>query len=361
LITLKTKRTKKYYITISNDLRKKLIPFLEENYSQSRAMLLIDENVKLYHGQRIAGILGEYFKLVKEYVIPSGESSKSYEEWQKITEFALQNNVRRSTPLFAVGGGVTGDLSGFAAASIMRGIPLVHIPTTLLSMVDSSIGGKTGINSRTGKNLIGAFYQPDAVFADVTMLQTLPREEWLCGLGEVIKYGAISDRKIIDEVKDRLKSGSMTEYPDLWVPLINKCASIKADIVEKDEKEAGIRAYLNFGHTFAHAIEAYLNYDEISHGAAVYAGMIAAAFASNYFGAELELEELLQFKSYYNLNLSRLEKHIGQLIEIMYHDKKVKSDKLRLILLSDWEQPYITDIDDMRVVRDSWKYMFRQL
>lgn len=360
MITLKTNRQDSYIISVDADIWESLLSFLSKNYSKSKCLLVIDENVNTLHGSMIEQNLHSYFLNVEKFVVPEGETSKSYEQWKNIVDFALNNGVHRTTPLFAVGGGVTGDLAGFASSSIMRGIPLVHIPTTLLAMVDSSVGGKTGINHSTGKNLIGSFYQPDAVFADVNLLKTLPQDEWYCGLGEVIKYGAISNKNIIRDVMDKLTNSSFDDV-EAWIPLITECASIKTDIVQKDEREGGIRAYLNFGHTFAHAIEAFLNYKNISHGAAVYAGMIAALKASNLMGADLDSNELLQFKNFYKLDLAPLKDHIEELITLMYRDKKLKTDLLRLILLADWERPYVKEINDNRIVTEAWSYLFGQI
>ena len=360
MITLKTTRQESYDITVDADIWESIQTFLLEHYSNRKCILIIDENVKNYHGIQVRKHLNAVFSKVHEYVVPAGETSKNAVEWQNIVDFALRNGAYRNTPLIAVGGGVTGDLAGFAAASVMRGIPLIHVPTTLLAMVDSSIGGKTGINHGTGKNLIGAFYQPDAVWADVKMMKTLPEEEWLCGLGEVIKYGAISNKDIIPKAFERMQDKAFDEV-ESWIELIRECASIKADIVQKDERESGVRAYLNFGHTFAHAIEAFMNYKGISHGAAVYAGMIAALKTSNMMGADLSYDELLQFKDFYQLDLSKLKNHIDELTQLMYHDKKMKSDLLRVVLLSDWERPYVTEVDNNDVVKEGWAYLFSQI
>lgn len=357
MISIQTIREQKYNVQVGINLWDEVNEFLGINYSADKVILVIDENVKKLYGLDITQKLEKKFDIVCEFVVPTGESSKSIQEWTNIMNFALENGARRNTPLLAFGGGVTGDLSGFAAASIMRGIPFIQFPTTLLAMVDSSIGGKTGINHYTGKNLIGAFYQPDAVFSQVDFLSTLPEKEWMCGLGEVLKYGAISDVSIFDKALFHLKNGHI-EIVEQWVPLIEQCASIKADLVQKDEQEAGIRAYLNFGHTFAHAIEAFMNYEGMSHGEAVYAGMIAAAFSSNLLGAQLDSDKLLQFKPYYKLDLSTLKGQNDELINLMFRDKKMRSNKLRLVLLKDWEKPYTIELDDTSIVDQAWNYLF---
>ncbi|MDZ7692897.1 MAG: hypothetical protein U5K69_17530 [Balneolaceae bacterium] len=181
-----------YTINIgSNTIWNKLAEFIESNYSSQRAFFVIDENVHRLHQDRIFEKFSQYFEHLETFVVPAGEKSKSTEQWQEVIDFILRHQVERSSPLFAIGGGVTGDLGGFAASTALRGLPLIHLPTSLLAVVDSSIGGKTGVNHKTGKNLVGAFYQPDAVFADLQFLETLDISEWINGLSEILKYGAI--------------------------------------------------------------------------------------------------------------------------------------------------------------------------
>lgn len=357
MITIDTIRKENYPVLVGLDIWDTITDFLRKNYSSGKAILVIDENVKQFHSSEITANVESSFDSFIEYVVPSGEASKSLREFNSLVDFILENGVRRNTPLLAFGGGVTGDLSGYVASSILRGIPLVQFPTTLLAMVDSSIGGKTGLDHYTGKNLIGSFYQPDAVFSHVSHLKTLPRKEWICGLGEVIKYAAIADERLFDKVYIHLDEANFDNLEG-WTGLIERCAEIKGDFVRRDEKESGIRAYLNFGHTFAHAIEAYMNYNSISHGEAVYAGMIAAAYLSKELGASIELNRILQFQSFYKLDLSPLFNKSDELIEIMYRDKKVKSDKLRLVLLKGWENPYTIEMEDNSGVRDAWDYLF---
>ena len=357
MVTIDTIREESYSVTVGLNLWNKVNTFLQANYPSDKAILVVDENVKEHHGMDIALNVEHSFNSIVEYVVPSGESSKSTREWGSMIDFVLENGVRRNTPLLAFGGGVTGDLSGYVASSVLRGIPLIQFPTTLLAMVDSSIGGKTGLDHYTGKNLIGSFYQPDAVFADLTFLNSLPRKEWLCGMGEVIKYAAIADEKIFEQSYSYLNENEFENVQN-WTGLIERCADIKGTIVCKDEKESGIRAYLNFGHTFAHAIETYLNYNSISHGEAVYAGMIAASYLSNKVGANLDLDRILQFKPFYNLDLSSIFGKSEELIEIMYRDKKVKSDKLRFVLLKNWENPYTLEIENVSLIKEAWNFLF---
>lgn len=357
MVTIDTNRKESYSVNVGLDLWSQVNDFLQANYPPDKAILVVDENVMQYHGLDIARNIEQSFNSIVQYVVPSGESSKSTREWSSMIDFVLENGVRRNTPLLAFGGGVTGDLSGYVASCVLRGIPLVQFPTTLLAMVDSAIGGKTGLDHYTGKNLIGSFYQPDAVFANISFLKTLPRKEWLCGLGEVIKYAAIADETIFGQAYDFLNDEEFDNV-QRWAELIERCAAIKGDIVCKDEKESGIRAYLNFGHTFAHAMETYLNYNRLSHGEAVYAGMLAASYLSNQTGADLDLERLLRFKPFYKMDLSPVFGKSDELIEIMYRDKKVKSGKLRFVLLKDWESPYTSEIENTGLIKDAWDYLF---
>ena len=216
-------------------------------------------------------------KTVQSLVFPDGEKEKNWTSLMKIFDFLMEHKCDRKTTLVALGGGVIGDMTGYAAASFMRGVPFVQVPTTLLAEVDSSVGGKTGINHPLGKNMIGAFYQPEAVIADTKTLDTLPDRELVAGLAEVIKYGAIIDRPFFEWLEDHI-GNLLARDRDALAYAIRRSCEIKADIVRQDEREStGLRAILNFGHTFGHAIEAGLGYGEWLHGEAVGCGMVMAA------------------------------------------------------------------------------------
>ncbi len=348
-----------YAIYTGDDILGEIAGKLAEHFDADRLAVVIDHNVYQLHGNRIQQQLLNSYEQVAWYVVPAGEESKSYKQWRQICDRMLEERVRRTTPLVAIGGGVTGDLAGFAAATILRGIPLIHLPTTLLAMVDSSIGGKTGINHRTGKNLIGSFYQPQAVYADLSFLETLQPGEWVNGLSEILKYGAIADRDIIAECVYLTGDHSFRKPLDWW-DTINKSMSVKARIVEKDEKEAGIRAHLNFGHTFAHALESLTEYGRFSHGEAVFVGMHAALYASNELGASLDGEALRQFNNLYSLDVSGLEEKTEALIDRMYYDKKVRKKSIRLVLLQDWGHPYVTVCEDHDLLKQAWQYALDQ-
>lgn len=324
-----------------------------------KLFLIIDEQVESHHGDALRSAMGRGLSQDRVYVVPSGEQSKSLDSWNRIIDFLLKGEVRRNSLVVAAGGGVTGDLAGFAAATALRGLPLIHIPTTLLAMVDSSIGGKTGVNHSVGKNLVGSFYQPEAIFIHTESLSTLPRQEWVNGLSEILKYGAIRDPSIFEICSTLFRSAGMPDPSDTkLVELIRNCAKIKADVVEEDEKESGLRMILNFGHTFAHALERLGNYRLISHGEAVFAGMIAATHLSRLLGADPKMETLTRFSPLYQIRPEVFNFDIDALIAAMGYDKKRTSSKLKLVLLHDWGAPYVTELDDLEPIREAWTYTF---
>lgn len=360
-IKVNTSTDSNYDLHFGNDLRNKLAQFIK-TYTSDKAFLLVDAFVLKHHRTHFETPLKEHFAELKIFEVPRGEQAKSMGIYQQAMDFILQNSVNRDTPVFAIGGGVTGDLAGFVAATALRGLPLVHIPTTVLAMVDSSIGGKTGVNHNTGKNLIGSFYQPDAVFADVKYLDTLPKEEWVNGMSEILKYGMIHSPDIIDQLKKLKMNGNDIDTDgNNWLDLIRQSAQIKVDIVSEDVLESGKRAFLNFGHTYGHVIENLGSYSTYSHGQAVYAGMIAATYASNKLGSNIDLSNLLDFRSLYDfklLDISR-EKKPEELVELMRHDKKVKDGMLRLVLLKDLGKPYLYNVAETNFVANSWQQTFK--
>ncbi|WP_020401953.1 3-dehydroquinate synthase [Gracilimonas tropica] len=353
-IFVETSTQDNYKIHFGDDLSEELGRFIN-TYSSDTAFVLADAFVLEHHRDHFEPVLKQQFSNLHVFEIPQGEQAKSMKIYQAALDHVLKNGVERQTPLFAIGGGVTGDLAGFVAATALRGIPLIHIPTTLLSMVDSSIGGKTGINHTTGKNLIGSFYQPEAVFADVHYLQTLPKKEWVNGLSEVLKYGYIHSPEILQEAKQLIDKNVFTDGA-AWLSLIKKSARIKVEVVSEDVLESGKRAILNFGHTFGHVLEREGNYEMFSHGEAVFAGMVAALHASNYLGVNIELSNLMQFKSLYEFNLKGIEKSPRELVEMMKFDKKVKDGQLRLILLKKEGIPYIYNVADEDFIEKAWQH-----
>ncbi|MCC5915596.1 MAG: 3-dehydroquinate synthase [Balneolaceae bacterium] len=342
---------------ILDEYLKKEIASLNPN----NLFVLIDENVRKHHSQHLEPLFDKLSERVHLLSVPEGESSKSLAFWSEILDFLLQNHLQRSDAVVVIGGGVTGDVGAFAAASALRGVPLIHIPTTLLAMVDSSIGGKTGINHEMGKNLIGAFYQPKSVIADTRFLDTLPEMEWSNGLSEVLKYGAIRDRVIFDEC-ERFLDGNRNKIPaKTLISLITRCIRVKADVVAEDEFEGGIRAFLNYGHTFAHALERACDYGKISHGEAVWLGMIAAQHLSKLRGYEAEGDFIRKFRPLYHFRVSAEELSSDELNRHMKSDKKRDGDHIRFILLKKWQHPVIETVMDEDQVNEAWQMVFRQI
>lgn len=347
-----------YPIRVGRKIQNELPDFCSEHYSPDKVIVIIDEKVHRLHGSKIQTMCSDYFRDILWLEVPEGERSKSLSQWRSLVNRILEDGVERGTPLLAVGGGVTGDLAGYVAASALRGIPLIHVPTTLLAMVDSAIGGKTGLNHATGKNLIGAFYQPDAVFADVDFLQTLEQKEWITGMAEILKYAAIRKPELFDQLAELSKR--IPESDDGWIEVISESARIKVDVVKEDALEAGKRAFLNFGHTFGHALEKVAGYGSISHGEAVFAGMIAATHFSQQLGYPVDDIRFAPFLPLYKGQIQSLPTDINALIEAMKTDKKVKDNTLQLVLLKEWGSPYIQPCTNLSKLEDAWQYTLAQ-
>ncbi|HMT18327.1 MAG TPA: 3-dehydroquinate synthase, partial [Ottowia sp.] len=242
----------------------------------SDAFIVTNATVGPLYAERLARALAGRHRQVRLIALPDGEQHKGWESLNAIFDTLLGHGADRKTVLYALGGGVVGDMTGFAAACYMRGVPFVQVPTTLLAQVDSSVGGKTAINHPLGKNMIGAFHQPLAVVCDLRVLATLPARELSAGLAEVIKYGPIHDMAFFDWIEAHIDALRACE-PAALAHAVERSCQIKADVVGQDERESGLRAILNFGHTFGHAIEAGLGYGAWLHGEAVGAGMVMAA------------------------------------------------------------------------------------
>jgi 3-dehydroquinate synthase len=272
---------------------------------------------------------------VHHLILPDGESFKTTEQWSLIIDKLIEIRATRDTKLFTLGGGVIGDMGGFAAASYMRGIDFFQVPTTLLSQVDASVGGKTGLNHPQGKNLIGAFHQPGAVLVDIETLNTLPAREFSAGLAEVVKIAAIRDEPFLCWL-EKNKAAIMAREPEILINMITRSITNKAEVVAEDEREAGVRALLNFGHSFAHAIETLTGYQKFLHGEAVAIGMMVAARLSELrelceAGFSDRLGELLLS---FDLPLDVPENlKTADILETMKLDKKVIAGLTRLILV----------------------------
>lgn len=267
-------------------------------------------------------------------VLPDGEQHKNLASFELVSAFLLENNCGRDTCLIALGGGVIGDLTGFVAACYQRGVPFIQIPTTLLSQVDSSVGGKTAVNHPLGKNMIGAFYQPEMVLIDTQSLSTLPAREFAAGMAEVIKYGLIYDTELFEYLEQNVSQLKALDT-DALQHVIYRCCEIKALIVAQDEKEQGLRALLNLGHTFGHAIEAEMGYGQWLHGEAVAAGMMMACQLSEQRGKlqSAEVTRVQQLLESFDLPVSfPKEVTYDAFIKHMKKDKKNKQGTIRFIL-----------------------------
>lgn len=302
---------------------------------KSKIFIVTDNIVAKLHVKKLEQSLKDCGFKFTTIIIKSGEKSKSFSQLQNLLNKIFENNPERKSTIIAFGGGVVGDISGFAASILLRGINFVQIPTTLLAMVDSSVGGKTGINNRFGKNLIGSFYQPKLVLADVDLLKTLPKREILAGYAEIVKYGLINNKRFF-EFLEKQKDFSKISY------MIKISCQSKAKIVAADEKENNIRALLNLGHTFGHALEAIFKYDgRLLHGEAVAIGMVLALKFSEYLGlckigCADRLEKLLSSRGL-KTKILQLNKSISanDLIKFIMQDKKIADGKLVFILAND--------------------------
>jgi 3-dehydroquinate synthase len=282
---------------------------------------------------------------VVEIVLPDGEEFKTWEYLNRIFDGLLAAKCDRKTTVVALGGGVIGDMAGFAASCYMRGVPFVQVPTTLLAQVDSSVGGKTGINHPLGKNMIGAFYQPRAVLADTSTLDTLPPRELSAGLAEVIKHGAILDAAFFDWIEQNIGK-LVARDPDALAHAVARSCEIKADVVRKDERESGLRAVLNFGHTFGHAIEAGLGFGNWLHGEAVGCGMVMAADLSQRMGLidAAVVERVRALVRAAGLPVVAPDLGAARWIELMEVDKKNEGGEIKFILLKPLGSPSISNV-----------------
>jgi 3-dehydroquinate synthase len=329
-----------YNVLIGIDITSNLSALLEEYAGikpPRKLALLSDENVIDAIAQPISTSLSSAGFKVKSYSLESGESTKSISKVYPVYQWLIENSFDRKDAILAIGGGVTGDAVGYIAASYLRGVPLIQIPTTLLAMVDSSIGGKVAINHELGKNLIGQFYPPRLVVVDIANLRSLPEREFACGLAECVKHGLISGYTLFEWMEENQEK-IMSREENVLVELIRKNLEVKAGIVQRDEMESGERAFLNLGHTFAHALEKELSYSNtLLHGEAVSLGLLAAVKLSEIRGKETKnlrtrLSSLLQN---FNLPISMKLPSIEKLMLHMGRDKKVESNAINFVLLEE--------------------------
>lgn len=269
--TITVNASHKYDIIIGNALLDNCGSYVKNAVKASAAAVITDDNVDKFYGDKVVTSLKEAGLSVCKFVFPHGEASKCFSVLQDIYGFLCENHITRSDCIIALGGGVTGDMTGFAAATYLRGVDYIQIPTSLLAQVDSSVGGKTAVDLPYGKNLVGAFKQPELVLCDIDTLSTLPDEFFTDGMGEIVKYGMIRSKELFDI----LAANDTHSIKNILEDIIFRCVSIKKDVVEADEFDKGERMILNFGHTLGHSIEQHYNYTGISHGCAVAEGMAA--------------------------------------------------------------------------------------
>lgn len=307
---------------------------LDEYIVGQQVLVVTNETIAPLYLEKVEAMFASTIK-VSRCVLPDGEAYKNLTYLNKIFDALLESRCNRQVTLVALGGGVIGDMTGFAAACYQRGVNFIQIPTTLLSQVDSSVGGKTGVNHAMGKNMIGAFYQPKSVLIDITTLSTLPDNELSAGLAEVIKYGAICDAEFFKWLEDNMSLLINRDSNTLAYAIKTSCEK-KADVVAQDEKESGIRATLNFGHTFGHAIEAHMGYGSWLHGEAVAAGMCIAAELSNLLGwmTANDAQRIKNLCKKAGLPTSKPnEMNVDDFIHYMQTDKKNVSSAIRFVLL----------------------------
>ena len=318
---------KSYWIHIE----KSLLNFIS-NYigNADKWMIITDKNVDCIYGDRILDSLAE--KEVYKFIIDPGEMSKTFSTVEQILNRMIENGLTRKSKIIALGGGVVGDIAGFCASIYMRGISFIQVPTTLLAQVDSSVGGKTGVNMVQGKNMVGSFYQPESVIIDIDTLKTLPEKEIISGMGEIVKYGVIWDYDFLNLIEENIDAILNLEEK-IMKKIIKKCCKIKADVVSEDERELGIRKILNFGHTIGHALEARTSYKRYTHGEAVLVGMYYEALMAKDFGyiEDDYFEKIEKIIESLGVSLDISEFSIESLVEAMTKDKKNKDDKISFI------------------------------
>lgn len=335
-IYVKLSPDKSYPIFIDFDeiesLKEKIFSYTKAN----KLLIIISEKVNKLYGKKLD------FENSIKFVLKDGEEQKNFRNYEKILNFALKNKLERKDAIVAIGGGVVGDIAGFIASSYLRGIDFIQIPTTLLACVDSSVGGKVAINTKYGKNLVGAFYQPNAVFCNLNFLKTLDERQFKTGLGEILKYAFIEKScnaevdynffDVLQENQDKILSRDI----EFLAKIIEISLELKAAVVAQDEKEQGLRKILNFGHTFAHAVEKLTNYKKYTHGEAVAMGIIFAinlAFKKGLITEEYK-NEGLEFIQKYKLVKKMPKISNNKLITAMQSDKKVEDGKIKFILPS---------------------------
>ncbi|NOZ21003.1 MAG: 3-dehydroquinate synthase [Planctomycetes bacterium] len=343
-----------YDIKIGRDLLGTVGGDLADLCGPRKVALVTDENVEPLYAPVVNDSLKAAGFEVTPIVLPPGEDQKTLDVAKTLYDRFIEFGMDRKSVAVALGGGVIGDLAGFAAATYMRGIPFVQIPTTLLAQVDSSVGGKTAVDHTRGKNLIGAFHQPIAVFIDANVLRTLPTEEFRAGLVELIKHGFIRDEELLKFIEENADAVDALD-PDIMTKAIARSVEIKAAVVEEDEKEHGLRAILNYGHTVGHAIESLTSYTKYRHGEAVAVGMMCAARMGRVLGllTDEDVARHERILSRFDLPVRLSGEEIGLIMEQIYRDKKAVSGTLRLVLLDGIGKTVIRDDVPKETIRQA--------
>lgn len=331
------------------DLVNPILPFIRGK----QVLIVTNETIApLYLAGLVEGLTTAGF-LVASCVLPDGEQYKNQEGINAIYDVLMQRHFGRDCTLIALGGGVIGDMTGFAAASFMRGVDFIQVPTTLLAQVDSSVGGKTGINHPLGKNMIGAFWQPVCVLADMTTFETLPKREFSAGMAEVVKYALIFDKEFLVWLEQNSDNINARDGQTLS-EMVYKCCDFKAQIVASDEREAGVRALLNFGHTFGHVIETHMGYGNWLHGEAVSVGMVQALVMSHKLGliGRDEIARVVALLQVFGLPVKPPTIDPQVALDLMGHDKKVQNGSIRLVLLEQLGKAFVTKEFEMALLNE---------
>jgi len=343
-----------YSIIIEDGLINSLAMLLKKKNTNQQWIIISQQSIMKHYGNDLYNQLNDNGFNVKKVMIDEGESSKDIKIYMQIVSKLLESNCDRSSIILALGGGVVGDIAGFVASTYLRGIKYYQIPTTLLAMVDSSIGGKTGLNYLRTKNIIGTIYQPDAVLIDPQLLSTLPVDETISGIGEIIKYGAIKDSIFLKNLNEWIDD--LNNFP--YSIAIERCCEIKADVVSADEKEKDLRRILNFGHTIGHALESHIGYDNIRHGEAISYGMKCASWISKEKSLINNDEYNFMIELINKLPLPKLDKlNYDQIIQFINFDKKYQNGKLSFILLNGLGSTEIATDISKELIRKSLKVL----
>ncbi|MEG2038419.1 MAG: 3-dehydroquinate synthase [Oscillospiraceae bacterium] len=335
--TVRINTGKPYDVIVGSGLLSQLPEFLKQYSHSTRMMIVTDSNVAPLYLKRTEDILSNAGYPVFSFIFEAGENSKCLSTVEKLYSKMSQSNITRTDLVIALGGGIVGDLAGFAAATFLRGIDFVQVPTTLLAAVDASVGGKTAVNTPEGKNLIGAFHQPVLTVCDIDLMSTLSKEIFTDGISEVIKYGVIWDKALFDLVA----TGKLSEHLQ---EIVTRCVEIKGEIVSQDETEKGVRVFLNFGHTLAHGIEMHSDH-KVSHGGAVAIGMVEISKLTASLDPEAKdiTPQITACLEKYNLPTSYSSPMIDAASYIA-KDKKRSGDNIGLVLVKDFAQPYVKKV-----------------